>query len=101
MSACVPPQAEPCDVYLLGRAPDGAIWSILFNGKYQKGIVPFVTGYMNPNYFCGVVHTHIVCKTAVPGDYTVGLILMPAGVRLNLRNAIDFDLGTITMVDGR
>jgi len=28
--------------YLLGRAQDGSIWSILINGAYQKGIVPFV-----------------------------------------------------------
>ena len=101
MSACVPPQGEPCDVYLLGRAPDGSIWSILFNGKYKKGIVPYATGYTSPSPWCGVVHTHTVCNTAVPGEYTIGLILMPSGVKFNLRNAIDFDLGTITMVTSK
>ena len=101
MYACVPPQGEPCDVYLLGRAPDGSIWSILFNGKYQKGIVPYATGYVNSNYWCGLVHTHTVCTTAVRGEYTIGLVLMPAGEKFTLRNAIDFDMSTISMVKSR
>lgn len=96
---CVPPLNEGLvDAYLLGVTPKGVIYSVLFDGKYRKGIIPFYEGYSSTVSYCGLLHRHIVCKTAEPGDYLVGLLLMPAGGNVNRDAPIDFDTKIVRMV---
>lgn len=94
--ACVPPtKGEVVDVYLLGRTPHGFIYSILFNGSYREGITPYYRGYINKESFCGLIHSHLVCEDAEPGEYLMGLLLTPAGKRVTRDTVLGMDTKVI------
>ena len=91
ISACIPPVAPPADVYLLVRTPTGAIYSVSNDGAVQQGASPYVRGYSNLDHSCRNLYVHKVCKAPKMGQYTVALVLMPAGMPLRLKSAVDFD----------
>jgi len=96
---CVPPlNTGLVDAYLLGMTPEGVIYSVLFDGKYRKGIIPFYQGYSSTVSYCGLLHRHLVCNTAEPGEYLTALIIMPSGGRVGRDQAIDFDTAVVRMV---
>lgn len=96
---CVPSlNGELVDAYLLGRTPEGVIYSVLFDGKYRKGIIPFYKGYSSTASYCGLLHRHLVCNTAEPGEYLTALIIMPSGGRVGRDQAIDLDTAIVRMV---
>jgi hypothetical protein len=91
ISACIPPVTSPADVYLLARTPTGVIFSVGYDGSIQEGTYPYVRWYANTDYLCPELYVHKVCKTPKVGEYTIALVLMPAGMPLQLRSAVDFD----------
>jgi len=82
---------RPVDIYVLVRTPIGDIYSVRHDGGILKGIFPYARGYSNPDYWCGALHVHKVCRMAAVGEYTVALVLMPAGEQVKLRNALGLD----------
>jgi hypothetical protein len=99
ISACIPPvTGKPADVYLLVRVPGGAIYSVMPNGAVLRRITPYYRKYYNPEHWCGDLLIHRICQKPVKGSYTVALILMPSGVPISLRNALDFDWKVIDIV---
>ncbi|MCX6354372.1 MAG: hypothetical protein NTZ78_05650 [Candidatus Aureabacteria bacterium] len=96
---CIPPLNKGLvDAYLLGMTPEGVIYSVLFNGKYHKGIIPFYQGYSSTESYCGLLHRHLVCNTAEPGEYLTALVIMPSGAIVGRDQAIGFDTAVVTMV---
>jgi len=54
---------------------------------------------MNSSYWCGQVHSHTVCAESEPGDYIIGLVLMPAGAKFSIRSAFDLDTVSLTKIE--
>jgi len=98
-----PPQAaappdNPVDCYILVQTPSGQIYSVMLGGRIVvKGIVPCVRGITLADGWSGNLFRKKICKNA-RGVYTVGLIVMPSGMPINLDRAIGYDLKDLTVV---
>lgn len=91
------PVQSPVDIYCVIIAPDGRIWSILAGKPLTPGLFPAARGYTNPDCYCGEVLRHAVCGGIPPGEYTVCLGLMPAGMPPDARKALDMDWVYVTV----
>ena len=100
VSSCLPlvggMPGNPIDLYLLFRAPDGNIYSILPVNVILKGLIPYYSGKYEQDIWCGTLLTHTACNHF--GEYAVALGMMPAGVPPSTRDAISYDLGTVRLV---
>ena len=89
VSVCVPVAfPKPVDVYVVIVTPDGQEWSILGDGTARMGRFPLARGYTNEECWCGPVLRHTVCEGALPGEYTVFLAFMPAGMPPDVRKVL-------------
>jgi len=89
VSVCVPVAfPKPVDVYVVIVTPDGQEWSILGDGTVRMGRFPLARGYTNKECWCGPVLRHTVCEGALPGEYTVFLAFMPAGMPPDVRKVL-------------
>jgi hypothetical protein len=86
---------DEVDLYLLVFAPWGKIYSILPGGVIRLGLVPYYSGPYDEAFWCGVLYSQPACDSE--GSYKVALGLVPAGMPPTARDAIDYDLDTVTI----
>ena len=77
--------------------PTGATYSVKYNGSVEKGTTPYAKGYANPNHACRELWVHKVCPVSHTTQYTVALVLMPAGKPLRIKDAVALDWTTVTV----
>lgn len=100
IKGCIPPVRpdKPVDIYLLFEGPRGRRYSVHRSGAIKKGISPFEKGVTTlPDGWCGVLHDHVACSDAPPGEYTVALIVMPVNKKVSYKKALGYDKKKLTI----
>ncbi len=100
LHSCIPPLGEDAlDIYLVLISPSGKRYSITAHGKMISGVHPYYRGVSpSSECQCKTIRFQIAGERMRLGRWTAVLAVLPAGAEAFWKNALTYDIATITVV---